>query len=61
MITISRQMLAGMGAAGWVIGFIALLGGFLILVGIVVLALIHVANALDGPKEADHGDAADDQ
>ena len=47
MIEIANQMLAGMGAAAWVIGFIALMGAFCIVAGIVVLAGTYLGQALD--------------
>lgn len=47
MIEISKQMLAGMGAAAWLVGFIALMGGFLVIVGIIVTACTYVGQALD--------------
>lgn len=47
MIEIANQMLAGMGAAAWVIGFIALMGAFCIVAGIVVLTGTYLGQALD--------------
>lgn len=47
MIDIANQLLAGMGAAAWVIGFIACMGAFCIIAGIVVLAGTYLGEALD--------------
>lgn len=62
MIGFGAKLAEGLGTAGWVIGFIAGLGAFLILAGILTLALIEVAKAFDGPtndkeKEEKHDDA----
>ena len=45
MDVIVKGLLAGMGAAGWIIGFIALLGVFLIVVGALGLALSYAMKA----------------
>ena len=57
-----EQILRGLGAAGWIIGLIAGLGGFLIVVGIIGLLLIEAAKIIwptDSQKEEeateDHG------
>lgn len=42
----SEQVLKGLGAAGWCIGLIAGLGGFLIVVGIIGLLLIEAAKII---------------
>lgn len=47
MIEISKQLLAGMGAAAWVIGFVAAMGAFCILAGIVVIAFTWLGEAWD--------------
>ena len=47
MSTIAQNMLEGMGAAAWVVGFVALLGGFLIVCGILVTVLTYVADGWD--------------
>ena len=41
-----EQVLQGLGAAGWIIGLIAGLGGFLIVVGIIGLLLIEAAKII---------------
>jgi hypothetical protein len=41
-----EQILRGLGAAGWLIGLIAGLGGFLIVVGIIGLLLIEAAKII---------------
>lgn len=46
-----QQLLNGMGASGWAIGFIAALGAFLIAAGILVLTVIWIAEAIDGPNK----------
>ena len=61
MIGFGAKLAEGLGTAGWVIGFMAGLGAFLILAGILMLVLIEVAKAFDGPnakeKEEKHDDA----
>ena len=47
MIEISKQLLAGMGAAAWVIGFVAAMGAFCILAGVVVIAFTWLGEAWD--------------
>ena len=54
MISFGEQLLNGMGAAGWAIGFLAALGAFLIVAGILVLTVIWIANAIDGPTTKDN-------
>lgn len=49
MISFGEQLLNGIGAAGWAIGFLAALGAFLIFAGILVLGVIAIAGAFDGP------------
>jgi hypothetical protein len=41
-----EQILRGLGAAGWCIGLLAGLGGFLIVVGIIGLLLIEAAKII---------------
>ena len=41
-----EQILRGLGVAGWIIGRIAGLGGFLIVVGIIGLLLIEAAKII---------------
>ena len=41
-----EQILNGLGVAGWIIGLIAGLGGFLIVVGIIGLLLIEAAKII---------------
>ena len=41
-----EQVLRGLGVAGWIIGLIAGLGGFLIVVGIIGLLLIETAKII---------------
>lgn len=59
MIGFGAKLAEGLGTAGWVIGFIAGLGAFLILAGILMLALIEVARAFDKDEKEDekHDDA----
>jgi len=47
VIEISKQLLAGMGAAAWVIGFVAAMGAFCILAGAVVIAFTYLGEAWD--------------
>lgn len=54
MISFGEQLLNGMGAAGWAIGFLAALGAFLIFAGILVLGVIAIAGAFDGPTAKDN-------
>ena len=54
MISFGEQLLNGIGAAGWAIGFLAALGAFLIFAGILVLAVIAIAGAFDGPATKDN-------
>ena len=54
----AKSMLAGLGAAGWVIGFVAALGVFLIGAGILMLLCIEVGKAIDvmlGAKDKKEG------
>ena len=54
MISFGEQLLNGIGAAGWAIGFLAALGAFLIFAGILVLGVIAIAGAFDGPTTNDN-------
>lgn len=52
----------GAGVAGWIIGLVAVLGGFLIVVGVIGLALSYVMGGSDDAEEiseegAEDGDA----
>ena len=47
-----EQILRGLGVAGWIIGLIAGLGGFLIVAGIIGLLLIEAAKII-WPADAD--------
>ena len=47
-----EQILRGLGAAGWIIGLIAGLGGFLIVVGIIGLLLIEAAKIIWPAEDA---------
>ena len=50
------EMLArGMGVAGWLIGFVAVLGGFLIVVGIIGLLLIEAAKIIWPAEDTEKG------
>ena len=61
MIGFGAKLAEGLGTAGWVIGFMAGLGAFLLLAGILMLALIEVARAFDkDEKEEEKHDDADD-
>ena len=46
-----EQVMAGLGVAGWMIGFLAGLGVFLIVVGLVVLTFQWLAQMLDDNEE----------
>ena len=52
---IADNLMRGMGAAGWVIGFVALLGAFLIVVGVIGLGLVYAFGGTEG--DDDEGDA----
>ena len=56
MISFGEQLLNGVGAAGWAIGFLAALGAFLIFAGILVLTVIWIASAFDGPTKDNDND-----
>ena len=60
MDVILEGLLKGMGAAGWVIGFLALLGAFLIVVGIFGLALSYAMQGPEKKKEDREHDDTDD-
>ena len=47
MIQFGAKLAAGLGTAGWVIGFMAGIGAFLIFAGILMLLLIELAQAID--------------
>lgn len=52
----------GAGVAGWIIGLVAVLGGFLIVVGVIGLALSYAMGGSDDAEEiseegAEDGDA----
>ena len=59
MISFGEQLLNGIGAAGWAIGFLAALGAFLIFAGILVLGVIAIAGAFDGPTKDDNEEVKD--
>ena len=46
-----ERVMAGLGVAGWMIGFLAGLGVFLIVVGLVVLTFQWLAQMLDDNEE----------
>ena len=48
---IADNLLKGMGAAGWIIGFVALMGIFLCAVGLVGLALSYAFGGTEGEEE----------
>lgn len=48
----------GAGVAGWIIGLVAVLGGFMIVVGVIGLALSYVMGGSDDAEESEEG--ADD-
>ena len=49
----------GAGVAGWIIGLVAVLGGFLIVVGVIGLALSYAMNGKeDGAEDAEEGESA---
>lgn len=56
----AEQVLRGLGTAGWLIGLLAGLGMFLIVVGILGLLVIHAAGIIwpaeDAEKEEEGGD-----
>ena len=45
----------GVGVAGWIIGLIAGLGGFLVVVGVLGLALSYVMGGSDDAEESEEG------
>ena len=47
----TEQLLKGLGVAGWLIGFLAGMGVFLIVVGLVVLTFQWLAQMLDDNEE----------
>ena len=51
MTGIVDGLMAGMGAAGWVIGFVAVLGGFLIVLGSLWALCYHIADSYAEKKE----------
>ena len=51
--SIANGLLRGMGVAGWCIGFMAVLGVFLIVVGVLILALSYAFGAEEAGKEED--------
>lgn len=51
-MTFIQHMYNGMGAAGWVIGFLTVLGLFLIFSSILILGIIAIADAIDEREEA---------
>ena len=48
----------GAGVAGWIIGLVAVLGGFLIVVGVIGLALSYVMGGRDDTEENEEGESA---
>ena len=48
---IADNLLKGMGAAGWCIGFMALMGAFLILVGVMVTAAIYATGGVKDEED----------
>lgn len=54
------KLAEGLGTAGWVIGFVAGLGGFLVLVWILIMLFIHAGNILFNENEEEEHDDADD-
>ena len=60
MIGFAEKLAVGLGTAGWVIGFLAGIGAFLIFAGCLVLVLIEVAKAFDKDEKEDKHDDADD-
>ena len=59
MINFSMKLAEGLGTAGWVIGFMAGLGAFLIFAGILVLTVIWIASAIDGPTNDNNEEVKD--
>ena len=56
------EMLArGMGVAGWIIGFVAVLGGFLIVVGVIGLALSYALGGKENAPDDDPDEGEEDQ
>ena len=51
MTEFARQLVAGLGAAGWVIGLMAGLGVILLIVGTIGYALMSVFSAEDEEEE----------
>ena len=56
MMTIWEHMYNGMGAAAWVCGFLILLGGCLILIGVVGCAVLTLLKSDDPDGEEANGD-----
>ena len=52
----ARQLVAGLGAAGWVIGLMAGLGGFLLIVGIFGYAMMCVFGGEETEEENERED-----
>ena len=59
MIQFGAKLAAGLGTAGWVIGFMAGIGAFLIFAGILMLTVIWIASAIDGPTNDNNEEAKD--
>ena len=59
MIGFAEKLAEGLGTAGWVIGFLAGIGAFLIFAGCLVLVLIEVAKAFDGPTNDNNEEVKD--
>ena len=61
MINFSMKLAEGLGTAGWVIGFLAGLGLFMILVGLLILLFMAAGDIVFGKedKEEDHDDVDD--
>ena len=64
--SIANGLLKGMGVAGWIIGFMAVLGIFLMVCGFFCYAMLTVFGGEDGDQDDAHddvgeGDRAPDQ
>lgn len=56
MTEFARQLVAGLGAAGWAIGLMAGLGGFLLIVGIFGYAMMCVFGGEETEEENERED-----
>ena len=60
MSAIVKGLLAGMGAAGWVIGFVAVLGGLMLILITIWAVCVSVLELRERVKEDDENNADND-